>query len=154
MSEASSFVTVVEQQRKQASAATNAVLDWGIGSLLNAQADLLAGAESAMTDWLHRRREAVVDARNLIAHMHVGVEPGEAVKAQQEWISRSLRRLAADAESCHSVTWRLFEHAPAWFPRDGLAGSSSEPAASESAPSQAAATRAATRPLRMANQSE
>jgi hypothetical protein len=138
---------------KTAEAIPVAALEWGVGPLLNAQADLLAGAEATMTDWLHRRHEAIVDAQQLIARMQTGVDPAAAFKAQQEWISRSFRRLVADAGACHSATQHLIERSPSWFPRGGWmwfgngSGSPNEAAAA----SQAVATRAIGRPLRMAN---
>jgi hypothetical protein len=126
-------------------------LEWSVGPLLNAQADLLAGAEATVTDWLHRRHEAIVDAQQLIARMQSGVDPATAFKAQQEWISRSFRRLVADADACQSVTHQLLERAPSWFPRGGWTWFGTGSANGEVAASQAAATRAAGRPLRMAN---
>jgi hypothetical protein len=101
---------------KPADAIPAAAIDWSVGPLLNAQADLLAGAEATLADWLHRRHEAIADTQQLISRMQTGVDPAAAFKAQQEWVSRSLRRLAADADACHSATQQLMERAPSWFP--------------------------------------
>ena len=139
------------EEHKTAEAVPAAALEWGVGPLLNAQADLLAGAEATMTDWLHRRHEAIVDAQQLIARMQTGVDPASAFKAQQEWISRSFRRLVADAGACHSATQHLIERAPSWFPGGNWMWFGNGAANEEAAASQAAATRAAGRPLRMAN---
>jgi hypothetical protein len=105
--------------RQQANAVADTVLDWGIGPLLNAQADMLAGAEATVSDWLRRRHEAIADTRQLIARMHIGGEPGDAVRAQREWVSRSFRRLAADADAYHTVARRLMDRVPSWFPQHG-----------------------------------
>ena len=95
------------------------MLDWGVGPLLNVQADILAGAEATIGDWLRRRHEAIADTQQLIARIHAGGEPGEAVRAQREWVSRSFRRLAADADACHTAARRLMDRAPSWFPQRG-----------------------------------
>jgi hypothetical protein len=153
MSETNPLPSMVEKP-KPTDAIPAAVRDWGVAPLLNAQADLLAGAEATVTDWLRRRHDAVVDMQQLIARMHTGFDPADTFKAQRELMSRSFQRLAADAEACHSATQHLLDRAPSWFPNGGWmwfpwgAGSTDTPA------TQAAATRAAGRPLRMANKSE
>jgi hypothetical protein len=153
MSEANSMPNVAEQQ-KQPEAIAGAAPDWGVGSMLNAQADLLAGAEATVTHWLQRRHEAVLDIQQLIAGMHIGTNTADVLKAQQEWVSRSFRRLAADADAYQSVTQRLLDRASSWFPQGGLMWFPRGPSSPESSATQAAATRAAGRPLRMANKSE
>ena len=139
------------ENAKQADAIPAAALDWSVRPVLNAQADLLAGAETTVTDWLHRRHEAIVDTQQLIARMQTGVDPVTAFKAQQEWMSRSLRRLAADANACQSAARQLMERAPSWFPRADWMWFGNGSANPESSATQAAATRSAGRPLRMAN---
>jgi hypothetical protein len=69
-------------------------------ALLKAENDLLAGAETAMSEWLHRRREAVSDARRLFARIRESRDLSDVFKAQQDWMNGALRRLADDAESC------------------------------------------------------
>lgn len=103
-------------QQKAAQEISAVAFDWYVGPLLNAQADLLVGAEVSVSDWLHRRHEAVVDARQLIARVRGNTDPADALKAQQEWMSRSLRRLAADANAYHSVARQVMDHAASWFP--------------------------------------
>jgi hypothetical protein len=150
MSEINPVQNLTEKQ-KAAEAIPAAALEWSVGPLLNAQADLLAGAEATVTDWLHRRHEAIVDTQQLITRMQTGVDPVGAFKAQQEWMSRSFRRLVADADACHSATQQLMERAPSWFPRGRLMWFGNGPGNGEVAASQAAATRAVGRSLRMAN---
>jgi hypothetical protein len=150
MSENNPVQTGVENQ-KPAEAIPAAALEWSVGPLLNAQADLLAGAETTVTNWLHRRHEAIVDTQQLIADMQTRANPAAAFKAQQEWMTRSFRRLVADADACHSATQQLMERAPSWFPRGGWMWFGNGSASSETSATQAAATRAAGRPLRMAN---
>jgi len=139
---------------KSADAIPRAALDWGVGSLLNAQADMVAEAEATVTDWLHRRHEAILDTQQLIASMHTGTDPAVAAKAHQEWMSRSFRRLVADADACHSTAQQLAARVPSWFPRGGWMWFPWGAESPEGTASQAAATRAAGRPLRVANKSE
>ena len=150
MSESNPVQNLTEKQ-KAVEASPAAALEWSVGPLLNAQADLLAGAEVTVTDWLHRRHEAIVDAQQLITRMQTGIDPVGALKAQQEWMSRSFRRLVADAGACQSATQQLMERAPSWFPHSGLMWFGNGSGNGEAAASQAAATRVAARPLRMAN---
>jgi len=107
-----------------------------------------------VTNWLQRRHEAVLDMQQLIAGMHIGTNTADALKAQQEWVSRSFRRLAADADAYQSATQRLLDRVPSWFPQGGSMWFLRGPRSPESSATQAAATRAAGRPLRMANKSE
>jgi hypothetical protein len=150
MSEMNPVQNLTDKQ-KQADAIPAAAIDWSVGPLLNAQADLVAGAEATVAEWLHRRHEAIVDTQQLITRMQTGANPAAAFKAQQEWVARSFRRLAADADACHSATQQLIDRAPSWFPRNGWTWFGSGSASTEASASQAAATRAAGRPLRMAN---
>ena len=150
MSETNPIPNATEKQ-KQPDAAAVATLDWGIGTLLNAQADMLASTGAVVTDWLHRRHEAMLETKQLIARVHVGAEPADAFKTQREFVSHFFQRMAAEVDAYQATTQQLMERAPHWFPQGGwfwfprIAGSA------ETASSQAAATRAAGRPLRMAN---
>lgn len=147
-------VQSVTEKHKPADLTPADALEWGIGPLLNAQADLLAGVEATVTDWLHRRHEAVVDTQQLIARVQTVSGPADALKAQQEWMSRSFRRLAADAEACHSATQHLMDRAPSWFPQGGWLWSRWQTENPATAASQAAATRAVGAPLRMADNAD
>jgi hypothetical protein len=132
----------------QPEASPRAAFEWGIRPVLNAQADMLAGAEATVTDWLHRRYEAIVDTQQLVASVHPGTNMADALKAQQEWLSRSFRRVAADLEAYQSTSQQLMDRAPSWFPNGGWMWFQQ---GTGNAASQAAATRAAGRPLRMAH---
>jgi hypothetical protein len=151
MSETNPTANATERQ-KQPDTAAAPVLDWGVGMLLEAQADMLAGTGAAVTDWLHRRHEAVLDTRQLIANMHVGADPAETFKAQRDFVSRSFQRFAAEVDACQTTTQKLLERTPAWFPQGGWAWFPRISGSTETASAQAAAaTRAAGRSLRMAN---
>jgi hypothetical protein len=140
------------ERRRSTELIPAAALEWSVGPLLSAQADLLAGVEATVTDWLHRRHEAIIDTQQLIARMQTGVtDPAAAFKAQQEWMTRSFRRLVADADACQSATQHLMERVPSWFPRGGWSWFGNGSVSEETAASQAAATRAVGRSLRMAN---
>jgi hypothetical protein len=153
MSEANPIPNMAEAP-KEPDAIPRAALDWSVGPVLNAQADLLAGAETTVVDWLRRRHEAVVDTQQLIASVHPGVDPADIFRAQRDWLSRSFRRLAADVEAYHSASRQLMDRAPSWFPNGGWMSFARGAGGSEIAASQAAVTRAAGKPLRMANKSE
>jgi len=147
MSETNPIPNATENQ-KQPDTAALAPLNWGIGTLLNAQADMLASTGAVMSDWLQRRHEAVLDTRQLISRMHVGAEPAEAFKTQREFVSHFFQRLAAEVDAYQTTTQHIMKCAPHWFPQGGWFWFPRTP---ETASSQAAATRAAGQPLRMAN---
>ncbi len=153
MSEANAIPNVSEKQI-QADAITGSVLDWTVGPVLNAQAEILADAEATIGDWVRRRHEAVADTRQLIASLHPAADPAAVLRAQQEWASRSFRRLAADADACHSLARRIVGSAQSWFPRGGWACLPPGMGSADASASQAAATRAAGKPLRMADRSD
>jgi hypothetical protein len=150
MSETNSIPNATEKQ-KQPDTAAVAALDWGISTLLNAQADMIASTGSVMSDWLHRRQEALLDARQLITRVHVGAEPADAFRSQREFVSHFFQRLAAEVDAYQATTQQLMERAPHWFPHGGWFWFPRIAGGAETASSQAAATRAAGRPLRMAN---
>lgn len=154
MSETTAVPNPAEKQQ-QADASPGAVFDWGVGSLLNLQADMLAGTEATVSDWLRRRHEAIADTQQLFARMRLGVDPGEALKAQRDWTTRSLQRLAADTDAYHSAARHLLDRAPSWFPQSGWIRFARGVGSAEASASQAAATRAAGKPLRgVANRSD
>jgi hypothetical protein len=165
MSEANAIPSPVEQPKTEAT--PGAALDWGIGPLLDAQAEILAGAEATVTDWLRRRREAILDTRQLIGRVRVGGDLTETFQAQRDWISRSFERLAADTDAYQSVARQVMDRAPglfsqapwlaegSWFPAGSwFSGTGWFPQSAKSpdaSSSQSAATRTGVRPLRMAN---
>ncbi len=86
MSEANPVQNLAEKQ-KTAEAIPAAALDWSVGPLLSAQADVLAGAEATVTDWLHRRHEAIVDTQQLIARMQTDCCPQSTAGVDVAFVS-------------------------------------------------------------------
>jgi hypothetical protein len=141
---ATATVPDIAEQQKVATALLGSAMSTSAEPMLKAQADLLASAESTMTDWLHRRREAVADTQRLVSRLHGSTDPAEFLKVQQEWMAGVFNRLAADATAYQSATQRLMDHARSWFSQSA-----------ESTASQVAtATRAAAKPLQMAAKAE
>jgi hypothetical protein len=95
---------------------------------LKAQADLLAAIEPTFSGWLHRRQEAATDAQQSIARLSGVGNPFEALKTQQEWVSRAFLRLAADTAAYQSATEQLVDRARTWLPTqsDNLASKGAE----------------------------
>ena len=56
-----------------------------------------------MTEWLHRRHEAVLDAKRLIARVRESQDVNELLRAQQDWMAGAFRRMAADAGGFQSA---------------------------------------------------
>jgi hypothetical protein len=81
----------------------------------------------------------------------VGAEPAEAFKAQRELVSLFFQRLAAEVDAYQASTQHIIERAPHWFPQSARIWFPRISGSAETASSQAAATRAAGRPLRMAD---
>ena len=71
----------------------------GTEAFLDAQADLLKGFETAATQWMQRRQEAIADTYRLLARMRDSDDVLDIWKAQQDWATGALRRLAADVNS-------------------------------------------------------
>jgi hypothetical protein len=71
---------------------------WGAESVLRAESELLADAETTMAKWLQRRREAVLDTQRLVVQMRESRDLSDVFKAQQDWMAGAFRRLAEDAE--------------------------------------------------------
>ena len=134
----------IAEQQKVATALLGSALSMGAEPMLKAQADLLASIASSMTDWLHRRHEAVAGTQRLVARLHGNTDPAEFLKVQQEWISGVFNRLAADTAIYQSAALQLVDCARNWFPQG--AESAASPVA--------AATRAARKPPRMAAEAE
>lgn len=96
-------------QQKAAAAFMGSFFGSGADPLLKAQADLLVSFQSTMTDWLHRRHEAVVDTQRLMARLRTASDPAELWQVQQEWASGVFQRLAADAAACQSATMQSLD---------------------------------------------
>jgi hypothetical protein len=75
----------------------------GTEALLDAQADLLRGVETATAAWLHRRQEAIAETYRLLARMRDSHDVLDIWKAQQDWATGALQRLAADMSSYPSL---------------------------------------------------
>lgn len=71
----------------------------GTEAFLSAQADLMKGVETAMTEWLHRRQEGIDEAYRLIARVRDSRDITDILKAQQDWAAGALQRLAADVST-------------------------------------------------------
>jgi hypothetical protein len=88
-----------------------------VSPLLKAQADLLAGTETTVSDWLHRRYDAAVDTQQVILRLCTISNPFEALKMQQEWVSRALLRFAADTAAYQSAAEQLMDRTRTWLPK-------------------------------------
>jgi hypothetical protein len=65
-------------------------------AFLDAQASLLKGVETVITEWVRRREEAIADAQRLVARMQESHDASQIWNAQQEWAVGALRRFATD----------------------------------------------------------
>lgn len=83
-------------QKLAANVIASTLCNSGTEAFLNAQADLMKGVETAMTEWLHRRQEGIEEAYRLIARVRDSRDVTDILKAQQEWAAGALQRLAAD----------------------------------------------------------
>jgi hypothetical protein len=119
MTETSAFPGVAEQG-KAATAFIGSVLNSGADPMLmlKAQTDLLDSVGTAMTDWLQRRQEAVVDAHRLIAQLQAVSNPAELQKAQQEWIAGVFQCMNADAIAYQASAMQLVEKSMHCFGRN------------------------------------
>jgi hypothetical protein len=103
MNELNQPASFADQQNAMTAFLSSTWANAGTESLLNLQADFLVGMESAMADWLHRRHEAVLDAKRLLMRLRDTQDINEQLRAHQEWITGAWRRLAADATSFQSA---------------------------------------------------
>jgi ribose 5-phosphate isomerase len=94
---------LAEQQKALASMINTGFFADRTKDLLSVQADFLMGLENAITEWLNRRHEAIVDTQRLVSRLGDTQDPAEVWKAQQEWIANELHRLAADAAGCRQA---------------------------------------------------
>jgi hypothetical protein len=96
MSGATQAIDFTEPQKIAANLLASTFCNGGTEAFLDAQADMLKGVETAMAEWLNRRREAVLDAQRLVTRMRESRDVTAIWQAQQEWAAGALQRLAAD----------------------------------------------------------
>jgi hypothetical protein len=113
MTESSAIPGFAEQQNA-ATAFIGNVLNSGADPMLKAHADVLETVGTAMTDWLQRRQEAVVDAQRLIAQLQAVSGPGDMLKTQQEWMGGAFQRMNADAIAYQASAMQLVEKSRHW----------------------------------------
>jgi hypothetical protein len=113
MTETSAAPGLAEQQT-MVTTFIGTVLNSGAEPLLKAQADLLDTAGTAVTDWLQRRQEAVMEAQRLVACLQAVRSPAEMLKAQQEWMTGAFQRLNADAAAYQASAVQLVEKSRHW----------------------------------------
>ncbi|HEY4041389.1 MAG TPA: hypothetical protein VGM32_06035 [Rhodopila sp.] len=123
MAETSTAPHLVDQPKSTPAFFSN-TFNPDVGPALKAQAALLIGTETIVSAWLHRRHEAALDMQQLIARLCSISNPLEAIKTQQEWVSRAFVRLAADTAACQSVADRLMDRARTWVPSGGASAES------------------------------
>jgi Phasin protein len=126
-----------EPQKALAGMLASTVCNGGTEALLDAQTRFLKGAETVMTEWLHRRQEAVAEAQRLIFRLRDSSDFSEILKAEQDWAEGALRRFAADATDLLGATLM----APAQAAE--LARGSMEAAAEEAPPARHVGAKAA-----------
>jgi len=97
MDESTQNIDLGKAQKAAAALIASTLCNGATEAFLGAQAGLLRGVETAMTEWLHRREEAIADAHRLVARMQESRDISEMWNAQQEWAVGALRRFAADA---------------------------------------------------------
>jgi len=102
------------EQQDTATPLIGTMVNSGADAMRKAQADLLDSVGTAMTDWLQRRQEAVVDAQRLIAQLQAVSGPAEMLKAQQEWMAGAFRRMNADAIAYQASAMQLVEKSRNW----------------------------------------
>jgi len=67
----------------------------GVG-LMKAQANMLAEIESMSAAWMARRQEALHDLRHLADALAESTEPGDVLRAQQDYLTAAMTRLTRD----------------------------------------------------------
>jgi hypothetical protein len=97
-------IDFAEQARSATAFLGSALFGQSADALFKVENDMLASAETVMTEWLQRRREAVSDTQRLFSRIRDSHDLSDVFKAQQEWMSGALRRLADDAETCRKAT--------------------------------------------------
>lgn len=117
--------------QKTTAAFFSSIFHTGPEPVLKAQADLLASAETTVSGWLRRRHEAVQETQALVARLRGSTDPAELAAAQQEWVSATLRRMAAEATAYQTAALDIVERARTWIPAasdatDGAAGSNGD----------------------------
>jgi hypothetical protein len=76
----------------------------GVDMLFKAESDLLAGAESVMSEWLQRRRETISETQRLFARIRESHDLSDVFTAQQDWMAGAFRRLVDDMEYYQKAT--------------------------------------------------
>ncbi len=89
-------IDFAETQKIATNMLASTLCNSGAEALLDAQADLLKGVSNAMTEWLHRRQEAIAQTYRLVERMRESLDVSEIWKAQQEWAAAAMQRFAAD----------------------------------------------------------
>jgi hypothetical protein len=103
MSQTTPGFDFIEQQRAGSAVFTNALFNQGTEAMLAAQAAMFVNGEGVLMAWLNRRHEAILDMQRLFARMRECRDISEAMQAQQEWMSGTLKRLTDDAASCQQA---------------------------------------------------
>jgi hypothetical protein len=135
--------TDARQQQQNATAYLGSMLVSGVEPALKAQASLLTGFQSAMTDWIQRRQETLVETQKLVARLGASTTPAELMSAQQEWVTSAFNAFAADAAALQAGAMTLVDQAQGW-------GRHSAELAQKVAPQTAEISRAMTKSFRPA----
>ena len=96
MDELAHNIDLAKVQKTAADLIASTLRSGAAEAFLDAQAGLLKGVEMVMTEWLHRREEAIADTHRLVARMQESRDVSEIWNAQQEWAVGALRRFATD----------------------------------------------------------
>lgn len=75
----------------------------GAEAFLSFQADLLVGLETGVSEWLLRRRQALLDAKRLVIRTRNCADIDDLMHAQQDWLRSAFNRMAADTMSFQSA---------------------------------------------------
>lgn len=102
---------------------TAAVMSRPADLWLESQAVLFRHFDDMARRWLDRRREALDATRDSIDEMRRTTDMTEMFRIQQDWISGSMRRLAADLSELSETALTLTQTAAARFGRsaEGMA---------------------------------
>ncbi|HUB47108.1 MAG TPA: hypothetical protein VMB73_19160 [Acetobacteraceae bacterium] len=69
MDESTQNIHLAKAQKTVAALIASTLGSGATEAFLDAQAGLFKGVETVMTEWLHRREEAIADAQRLVARM-------------------------------------------------------------------------------------
>jgi len=118
---------LIEQQKSIGSLFNTAFFADRTRDLLSVQADFLLGLENAITEWLNRRHEAIIDTQRLVSRIGDTQDPAELWRAQQDWITNELRRLAADAAGYQAAAAQMVASVGQRIPGAAQAGADARP---------------------------